>query len=53
MPEERNREHTRKEWHPPRLQKLPIAATANSPGKGLHGDEGGCGGKGDAGLCVS
>jgi hypothetical protein len=45
---------SRKEWRRPRLHKLPIAATASSPnGKAIAGDEGNCGGKGDAHNCVS
>jgi hypothetical protein len=44
--------YAQKHWRPPVLQKLPIAATAGSA-KHLHGDEGMCGGKGDAGVCPS
>jgi len=41
-----------KEWRPPALRKLPIAATAM--GKLMpFGDEGMCGGKGDSNVCVS
>ena len=40
----------RKQWRPPELRKLPIAATAS--GKGF-GNEGGCVGKGDGGICRS
>ena len=39
---------TRKEWRPPKLQKLPIAATASQAGKGEL-NEGGGQGKGDVG----
>lgn len=39
-----------KEWRQPVLRKLPIAATAGSK---QQGNEGGGGGKGDAGTGVS
>jgi hypothetical protein len=40
-----------REWCPPQLRKLPISATATAK---IHfGDEGNCGGKGDAGFCLS
>ena len=38
----------RKEWHRPRLRKLPIAATAGATGKTARGDEGAGTSKGDA-----
>jgi hypothetical protein len=40
----------KKEWHRPVLRKLPIAATAGSK---ASGNEGGGGGKGDAGTIAS
>jgi len=41
-----------KEWRPPALRKLPIAATA--AGKvSPNGDDGNCGGKGDSSTCMS
>jgi hypothetical protein len=44
----------RKEWCRPVLRKLPIAATANAQGKPfVIGDDGNCGGKGDAAACLS
>jgi len=44
---------TRQEWSRPVLRKLPIAATS-SGGKGaIIGDDGNCGGKGDAAACLS
>ena len=44
----------RKEWCRPVLRKLPIAATAGSQGKPFTvGDDGNCGGKGDAAACMS
>jgi DNA-binding helix-hairpin-helix protein with protein kinase domain len=51
MAQKNSREHAseagKKEWHPPVLKKLPIAATA---GASKHsGNEGGGAGKGDAG----
>jgi hypothetical protein len=42
-----------KQWLRPVLQKLPITATENKPGKNTNGDEGNCTGKGDAALCTS
>jgi hypothetical protein len=50
MAQKNSREHAseagKKEWHAPVLNKLPIAATA---GTKTQGNEGGGGGKGDAG----
>jgi hypothetical protein len=43
-----------KRWSRPVLRKLPIAATAGSQGKPfIIGDDGNCGGKGDAAACLS
>ena len=43
-----------KEWCRPVLRKLPIAATSGSQGKPfIIGDDGNCGGKGDAAACLS
>jgi hypothetical protein len=44
---------SRVEWSPPVLRKLPIAATANHPGKNAIGNEGTAGGKGDNSNVIS
>jgi hypothetical protein len=54
QPESRT-EVARREWREPRLQKLPIAATANTskPGATFIGNDGGAPGKGDVVAQIS
>jgi hypothetical protein len=47
------RESTQKEWRPPALRKLPIAATAGSGKATISGNDGVGGGKGDVSTMMS
>jgi len=46
-------ESTQKEWRPPALRKLPIAATSGSVKATIRGNDGGGGGKGDVSTMMS
>jgi len=47
------REPTQKEWRPPILRSLPIAATAGSGKATIRGNDGQGGGKGDVSILHS